>query len=241
MSDLDKSGPPGCFTTTKWTLVIKAIQEGNETVAAQALDDFCRQYREAICGYIRRRGYSHERAEDLVQEFLQSKLLQKSSERTSFVHRAQRGVGQFRSFLCHVVVRFLQDKTRGEATISGGGQVEHVSAEVLAESGHVLPGTVEAECAREFDVEYARTVIQLAVRNLKHANHHLAVLTGKKTHAEVARELGMTEPTFRVSHLRFRQRFGEAIRDEVKSAVGDDENEVNEELRYLMTLFEKAL
>jgi DNA-directed RNA polymerase specialized sigma24 family protein len=241
MSDLEKKETTSSFTTTKWTLVIQVIQKGDETAAARALEDFCLQYRGAIYGFIRRRGYGHERAEDLVQEFVQSRLLEKWNESDSFVHRAQRQQGKFRSFLSHVLIRFLQDTARADGAISAGGKAEHVSMEVLAESGHTLPGTVEADCGREFDLEFARTIIELATQNLKHSDHHLAVLMGKKQQGEVARELGMTEPTFRVNHLRFRQRFGEAIRDEVKKVVGDDENEVNEEIRYLMSLFEGVL
>jgi RNA polymerase sigma factor (sigma-70 family) len=241
MSDSEQTSVPGCFTTTKWTLVIQAMQKGDEKAAGDALEEFCKQYRGAIYGFIRRRGYGHERTEDLVHEFFQSKLLQKWSERSSFVHRARRDAGKFRSFLSHVVIRFLQDKSRSEAAVTAGGQAEHVSTESMEESGHTLPGEAEAEYARDFDLQYARAVIDMAVHNLKHANHHLAVLMGRKTHSEVAQELRISEDTFRVNHHRFRRRFGEAIREVVKGAVGEDENEVNEELRYLMSLFEKAL
>lgn len=81
----------------------------------------------------------------------------------------------------------------------------------------------------------------MAIRNLKYANHHLAILKGQKQPAEAAKELGMSDGAFRVSHLRFRQRFGEAIRAEIRNLVGDDENEVNEEIRYLMSLLERLV
>src|SRR5205823_3242462 len=147
-----------------------------------------------IYGVIRRRGYSHEQAEDLVQEFSETRLLQKWNERESFVHKADRAYGKFRSFLSQVLIRFLQDKTKSANVIKAGGRIEHVSAEVmaeLAESGHTLPGSIHADLGREFDLEYARVVIDLATQHLKHVDHHLAVLMGKKRRAKVAEALGM--------------------------------------------------
>ena len=237
MSDLDEKGAAGCFTTTKWTLVITAMREKDSAAAASALEAFCQQYRDAIYGFIRRRGYSHERAEDLVQEFLLSKLLEKWQDGDSFVHRAQRERGKFRAFLSHVVIRFLQDRARTEGGITAGGKAEHLSVEALAETGQVLPGEVEAECGREFDLAFAQAVIAAATRNLKHADHHLAVLKRQRLQADVAKEVGLSEEAFRVSHLRFRQRFGEALRQEVQNYAGDDDREVDEEIRYLMSLF----
>jgi RNA polymerase sigma factor (sigma-70 family) len=241
MANPDQSESASCFITTKWTTVIQVIQQGDGAAADQALEQFCQQYQGAIYAFIRRRGYSHERAQDLVQDFLKSRIVEKWGERDSFVHRARRGEGKFRAFLSHVLIRFLQDKSRAERTITAGGKAEHVSAELLAESGHLLPGTTETDGGREFDLEFARTLLELATKSLKHADHHLAVLMGNKTQAEVAQELGISDGAFRVSHLRFRQRLGEAIRQEVQNTVGDNEAEVNEEIRYLMSLFEHAM
>jgi DNA-directed RNA polymerase specialized sigma24 family protein len=222
-------------------MIMQVIQNGDGNSAERALEQFCRQYRNAIYGFIRRRGYSHERSDDLVQEFLTSRIFQKWTDQDSFLHRARRNDGRFRAFLSHVLIRFLQDKSREEHSIKAGGKVEHVSSEQLAESGQVLPDVSQAEAGRQFDLEFARTIIDLATKTLKHSDHHLAVLMGKKQQAAVAEELGMSDGAFRVSHLRFRQRFAEAIRDEVKNAVSDDENEVNDEIRYLMSLFEQLL
>src|SRR5262249_16323269 len=159
--------------------------------------------------------------------------------RDSFVHQARRDVSKFRCFLSQVLIRFLQDQVRTEATIRAGGKVEHVSVEVIVESGQSLPGSVQDESAHSFHLEFARTIIQLATRNLTYADHHLAILKGQKQHAQAAKELGISDGAFRVAHFRFRQRFGEAIREEIRNVVGCDENEVNEEIRYLMTLLER--
>jgi RNA polymerase sigma factor (sigma-70 family) len=241
MSDSVEPEPSRCFATTKWTVVIQVIQQGADPQAAAALEQFCRQYRGAIYNFIHRRGYSHERAEDLTHEFLETRILEKWSLRDSFLHRAQRDQGRFRSFLSHVLIRFLQDKSRSGRAITTGGQVEHVSTESMAETGQILPGAVEADPSRGFDVEFARTILELATKNLRNSDHHLAVLMSKKPQPAVAEELGMSDATFRVNHLRFRQRLAEAIRLEIRNVVGDDENDVNEEIRYLMSLFENIV
>ncbi len=221
--------------------MIEVIQKGDNVAAGKALTDFCVQYHPAIKAFILRRGYSPEAADDLVQEFFKTRILERWNDKDSFVHSALRGQGKFRCFLSQVVIRFLQDNTKATNAQKRGGKLQPVSVEALAETGQTLPGAVDSDCGQEFDLEYARFVIQLAAANLKHADHHLAVLSGKKPQSEVAEALGLTAGTFKVNHHRFRERFGQAIREVVKNAVGDDKDEVNEEIRYLMSLFERAL
>src|SRR5207244_480811 len=109
MTDSDQSS--NAFSTTQWTRVIQVIQRADAAGAAIALEESCQQYRDAIYSFIRRRGYSHEHAEDLVHEFFKTRILEKWKDRESFVHEAQRGK-KFRSFLSHVLIRFLQDQTK---------------------------------------------------------------------------------------------------------------------------------
>lgn len=56
------------FDTTRWSLVLQARAE--EPVARSALETLCRAYRPPVLAYVRSRGYTPDRAEDLVQGFL---------------------------------------------------------------------------------------------------------------------------------------------------------------------------
>jgi RNA polymerase sigma-70 factor (ECF subfamily) len=54
-------------------------------------------------------------------------------------------------------------------------------------------------------------------------------------HAELARDLNMSEPAVRVALHRMRQRFGAVLRERVAQTL-DDTSKVEEELRYLIGL-----
>jgi len=49
----------------------------------------------------------------------------------------------------------------------------------------------------------------------------------------------MTENSVKQMHHQFRQRLGAAIRAEAERTVGPNPSEVDEEIRYLMSLFEE--
>src|SRR5512139_2731296 len=80
------------FTTTHWSVVL-ASAGSDSPQAAAALEKLCRTYWYPLYCYIRRRGYSHEDAQDLTQSFLARWL-----ESKSFA-RADASKGRLRSFL----------------------------------------------------------------------------------------------------------------------------------------------
>ena len=56
------------FTTTHWSVVLQA--QGESPAAQEALEKLCRTYWWPLYGYVRRRGYNPEEAQDLTQGFL---------------------------------------------------------------------------------------------------------------------------------------------------------------------------
>ena len=66
----------------------------------------------------------------------------------------------------------------------------------------------------------------------------LLILAWIGSHAEtdLARELGMSEQALRVAIHRFRQRYGEVLRQTVKATLGPDES-VEDEIACLMAAF----
>ncbi len=56
----------GAFTPTHWSVVLATREEGAPE-ARDALERLCRTYWFPLYAYVRRRGYSHEEAEDLTQ------------------------------------------------------------------------------------------------------------------------------------------------------------------------------
>ena len=61
------------FATTRWTMV-RAAGEKDSPHSAAALEVLCQSYWIPLYGYVRRRGYAKEDAEDLTQGFF-AKLL----------------------------------------------------------------------------------------------------------------------------------------------------------------------
>ncbi|HEX6211453.1 MAG TPA: sigma factor [Methylomirabilota bacterium] len=96
------------FPTTVWDVVHAA---GARDPAA--LDAFAREYRAPVVAFIRRRGFDADTAEDLCQDvfvrLLAGGVLTKADARR----------GAFRSLLCTVTVRVIQDWRRRHREVTG--------------------------------------------------------------------------------------------------------------------------
>ncbi len=91
------------FVTTHWSVVLKAGQT-DTTQALAALEQLCRVYWYPLYAYVRRRGYSPPDAQDLTQEFF-ARLLERN-----WLARAEQAKGRFRTFLLHMLERFLANE-----------------------------------------------------------------------------------------------------------------------------------
>ena len=120
MSPSDPHGQPRppdeTFTTTHWSLVLRAGQRGG-TESDEALAALCRRYWFPLYAYARRRLPGPEEAEDLTQEFF-ARLLEKGALATASPER-----GRFRSFLLTALKNFLANEwDRANARKRGGGR-----------------------------------------------------------------------------------------------------------------------
>lgn len=238
MNIQEPAPPSGCFPTTKWTLILDVIQNGDAPAAAAALENFCEQYRPAIRNFFLRRGADLEQAEEYTQNFFVQRILKPWDGRDGFLHLAgRRAGGKFRSFLCHVLWLHLHDEQRKLRAVTSGGRVEKISLSDPDHFAEELGGVSYAAFGREFDRELALEIIRNAAKRSRHSKYHEAHLRGELSQAEAARELGIQENTFKVAHHRFRKRLLEDIRAEVSKLVGPDETEVRAEMAYLISLF----
>jgi RNA polymerase sigma-70 factor (ECF subfamily) len=233
----------GTFHTTHWTVVLAAQDLSHQTAARKALEELCTIYWPPLYSFIRRHGFSPHEAEDMTQDFF-SHLLE---------HEALRQVapanGRFRSFLLACVKNFLgQARERACAQRRGGGRplisLENMSAEknyLLEPADTATPEvfferrwafTVLAETLRELEKDYGRRG-QGAVFNALKGELPGTVSGGSRP--EAAAVLGMRAGAVDVAVHRLRQRFAAILREQVAQTVSS-ENEVDEELRYLMSL-----
>src|ERR1700677_1505920 len=103
------------FPTTRWTLVV-AAGDPHRKEARSALVSLCESYWYPLYAYLRRRGYSAEEAQDLIQEFLLRVL------EGRYLDRADPEKGRFRSFILTSLKFFVADEAdRSRARKRGGG------------------------------------------------------------------------------------------------------------------------
>jgi len=220
--------------------VVLTAGRTDTTRAREALARLCQTYWYPLYAYVRHRGHSPEDAQDLTQEFF-ARLLEKNT-----LGRVTRGRGKFRSFLLGTMNHFLVDEwKRASAQKRGGGQpvlsldahdaetrfgrepVDKVTPERLFEQNWALAllDTVYHRLRREYETSGRGHLFD----TLKFS------LTGDRStmpYAELAKRLGLTENTVKVTVHRLRQRYRELLREEVAQTVASP-GEVEEELRGL--------
>jgi DNA-directed RNA polymerase specialized sigma24 family protein len=238
MGEINQVSTRGGFPTTDWTQIIIVMQEGRADEAYAALVKFCDRYRPAIHGFFRRRGCSHDAAEDLTHSFFESRILTDWDGRTGFLHTAERtGHKRFRNFLAHVLCRFLQDANKKQLTAKRGGTIPHVSLDNPDSGAEHLRTEPSAELGRAVDREIALEIIKHAAGRSSHSKYLIAHLKGEITQKEAADALDLTEEAFKAAYFRFRKRLALDLWDEVAKLAGPDENEIRAEILYLMSLF----
>jgi RNA polymerase sigma-70 factor (ECF subfamily) len=232
---------PQWFATTHWSVVLTA-KNGDAAQAAGALERLCQTYWPPLYAYIRREGHGVADAQDLTQEFF-SALLQKD-----YLQYLQDRRGKFRSFLLTLLKHFLADQRDKAATQKRGGGKTFVSLDdtsvddrYFAEPSGVGPDQV-------FERQWAQTILEQAVKRLREeylAQGQGALFDRMKdfqpgkhgtfSYVEVGAQLGMTESAVKSAVHRLRLRHREILREEIAHTVADSE-EIDEEIRYLLTL-----
>ncbi len=231
------------FVTTHWSVVLSA-RDQQTPQAERALEALCRTYWYPLYAFVRRQGRSPADAQDLTQEFF-ARLLRKD-----YLHSVEREKGKFRTFLLVLFKRFLADERDRARAQKRGGESVHFSLDTgLAESRYQLEQSPELSPDKIYDRRWALTLLEQAMARLREEfkaagksdefDQLKTVLTagkGSLAYAEAASRLGMSEGAARVAVHRLRRRFRELFRLEIAHTLGSPD-EVEEEVRYLMSLF----
>ena len=144
-----------CFEPTHWSLVARA-GDGAGVAQRQALGDLVRRYLPALRSHltVRKRIQPHD-AEDLLQEFLTTKVVQQG-----LVGEARRERGRFRTFLLTALDNFVVDRMRcGRAKKRRPGEFVAVDEE--------LDAAHESLTADVFDVAWAQKLLADALRRMR--------------------------------------------------------------------------
>jgi RNA polymerase sigma-70 factor (ECF subfamily) len=241
------SSLPREFTTTHWSVILLAGGAASEDADA-ALEHLCRAYWYPLYAYVRRQGHMPHDAQDLTQEFF-ARLLERKYLRLADPNR-----GRFRTFLLGSLKNFLiNDWKKENRDKRGGGQKVLSLDEEMAESRFATePATVQPPDSL-YDRGWAAILLDRAIAALRAEFERAGKLElfeqlkvfvwGEKnalSYAAMAEQLGMTEGAVKVAVHRLRQRYGELLRAEVSQTVATPA-EVNEELRYLVSVIRDGL
>lgn len=216
---------------------------GDTPEARAALGDLCEAYWNPVHRFLRREGRDEDQSKELAQEFFARILSGKAIE------GADPFKGRFRSYILGALKHFLSDRSRAEGRLKRGGDAVIESIESGGDEGSPemqLPDAGATPTDAWFDRHWALAVMERGLATVEASFGE----TSKKrqfeilkpwlvgdveglSQADAAAELGMSPGAVKVAIHRLRQKFGEAIRQEIAETV-DTEEEIAEELRYLI-------
>jgi RNA polymerase sigma factor (sigma-70 family) len=232
---------PEQFTTTRWTLVLAAVIR-HEPSGAEAFARLCERYYAPLYGYLRRRGHAPEEAQDLTQGFI-VQLIEKD-----VLRHVDPARGRFRAFLLTSLKHYAANiHVRATAAKRGGG-ASMLSLDLAAAERrycHEPHHGLTPECL--YDRRWALTVLEAGLTALRmefrsagresvfDAVHGHLTGEGEESYREIGERVDMTETAVKVAVHRMRRRYREVLRTLVAETV-DDEREVDDELRFLMSV-----
>jgi len=154
----DAGGYGGRFPVTQWSLVALAAQP-DPSARREALGRLLARYLPALTAHLtHRKGIAADKAEDLVQEFVASKILEKD-----LLARADRRLGKLRTFLLTALDRFVKNRLRDESARKRAPQ-DGVLVSLDERLGGLPPGQEPSEI---FDVTWARGLIAEALDQMR--------------------------------------------------------------------------
>ena len=230
------------FETTQWTAILTAADRKADGSIA-ALQKLCCAYWRPIFTYARSQGADECEAKDLTQAF--------------FVHLLERGLsirssadrGRFRSFLIRCYRNFAASEWRTANAAKRGGGIEVIPFNEL-ELEFVPDGKHRLTPEQLYERKWAQTLLNRVYARLE-KEYSLAgkldrfqsirsCLMSECTdgiYAKIAEEQDMNIGALRTAVHRMRANFGKLLREEVLRVV-DDPSDVEEELRYVLTLLD---
>jgi RNA polymerase sigma-70 factor (ECF subfamily) len=225
--------------------MVLAAGKRSSPESLDALAQLCARYWFPLYAYARRRAHDVHEAEDLTQAFFAT-LLEKDCLAAVKPER-----GRFRAFLLTAFKHFLAnqwDKSRAQKR--GGGVTSIPLDFVSAGRRYALEPADHLTPERAYERQWALNLLDEVLDRLRaeyvgagkidqfeRLKPLLTPGTARPSHADLARDLGMTAGAVGVAAHRLRRRYVELLRAEIGQTVADA-REVDDEIRSLFTALE---
>jgi RNA polymerase sigma factor (sigma-70 family) len=230
----------GRFATTQWSLVLAAAKR-DSAEAEQALARLCALYWYPVFAFVRRQAHSTEEAEDLTQGFF-ARLIEKGD-----IGDADRSRGRFRTFLLTACQHYLLNERDRMLAVKRGGGHAALSIDVIAAESRYQRALAHSETPeRLYDRQWCLTLLasvldDLSAEYLSAGNEaqfarlraFLTMPDDAGTHADAARELGMTASAVKAAVHRLRRRYRDALRRRVADTV-ESPQDIDDEMHFLL-------
>lgn len=234
------------FPQTRWSQLAR-LKEGDETTKSEVLGTFYQLYRKPVLAYLARRGFGHEKAEDLVQDFFLHSM------QHGLFEKAENSRGRFRGLMLSALQHYAANAHRHDQAQQRRPVGGFISAdEVLAEGGSTAVLGVDSHTPEDaFTLSWARMLLARVVEALERE----CGATGKQAHfsifrrfmllpildgvpapsqREMAEELGLTEKEVANRLVTARRAYQRLLREEI-AQYATDSAEVDDEVRDLFT------
>lgn len=220
--------------------MLHQMRDGAPEASLIGWERLARAYWQPLYTFLRRCGADHHSAADDIQGFFAHLLCK------DFLRGMERGNGLFRSFLLTSLQHWRTDQNRAASAQKRGNGIAPLPLEGLEAAG-AMPVAINASPEEAFDRRWARAVYDNGIATL-HARLESrgraslflklgGLLTGQDMakYQEIAADLGMSEGAVKQAAMELRREFGVVLRDEIRRTVAD-ETQIDEELRYLLSL-----
>lgn len=231
--------PRSEFAPTRWSVVERA-RGADDAAAREALEQLIRAYSFPLHAYLRRRGLDAHDADDALQGLF-TRLVEQRER-----WRVDPAKGRFRAWLLGALkhhVNELGDRER--AAKRGGGRMRSLDQH---ESRYEAEARTDEDPERLFERLWSLEVARAALERLEKSE----IAAGRATawrvlgrfvaraseageYEAAARELEKSETALKVAVHRLRERYREALEDEVRDTLSDGSPEsVRAELAALL-------
>lgn len=230
------------FPTTSWTL-LEVVQKGSPETKMEALDVLCTHYQSPVYQFIRKSGWSHHDAQDLMQSFF-AKLL-----RLDAFEDVEREKGRLRTYLSKSLSRFLINHHHSHAARKKHEDSAGLASDLDRACAHSGAATNEspetlferAWCRQllltvlaRLEEEYTSDGRKAAFDALRPVILSGGSLRGHDTRS-IAAALNVNETALRATLHRMLRLYRTLLEDEVRKTVVSEED-VEDEIHHLQNV-----